>query len=97
MRRLIVAAAVAAATPALAGSLMPAAEYADRQLPDPRQERQAKARGQQGPARPAVPEVGGRSDLVVREPGERAHEHAGPGRKGGPAQPHGHGAHRGAQ
>jgi len=31
------------ATPALADSLMPAAELADTQLPDPRQERQAKA------------------------------------------------------
>src|SRR5688500_3041211 len=33
----------AVATPALADSLMPAAEYAHTQLPDPRQERQAKA------------------------------------------------------
>ena len=32
-----------AATPVLADSLMPAAEYADTQLPDSRQERQAKA------------------------------------------------------
>jgi len=31
------------ATPALADSLLPAAEYADRQLPDPRQEARAKA------------------------------------------------------
>jgi cytochrome c-type biogenesis protein CcmH len=31
------------ATPAAADSLMPAAEYADTQLPDPRQEAQAKA------------------------------------------------------
>jgi cytochrome c-type biogenesis protein CcmH len=31
------------ATPAFADSLLPAAEYADTQLPDPRQERQAKA------------------------------------------------------
>jgi cytochrome c-type biogenesis protein CcmH len=30
-------------TPALADSLLPAAEYANRQLPDPRQEAQAKA------------------------------------------------------
>ena len=43
MRALLVAAALLAATPALADSLMPAAEYADTQLPDPRQERQAKA------------------------------------------------------
>ena len=32
-----------AATPAVADSLLPPAEYADTQLPDPRQERQAKA------------------------------------------------------
>ena len=31
------------AAPAFADSLLPAAEYADSQLPDPRQERQAKA------------------------------------------------------
>ncbi|WP_129792959.1 cytochrome c-type biogenesis protein [Sphingosinicella sp. CPCC 101087] len=31
------------AAPAFADSLLPAAEYADTQLPDPRQERQAKA------------------------------------------------------
>ena len=43
MRALAIALAVAAGTPAFADSLMPAAEYADRQLPDPRQERQAKA------------------------------------------------------
>jgi cytochrome c-type biogenesis protein CcmH len=36
-------AVILCATPALADSLMPAAEYADTQLPDPRQERQAKA------------------------------------------------------
>ncbi|MDQ4086792.1 MAG: cytochrome c-type biogenesis protein CcmH [Pseudomonadota bacterium] len=34
---------VAASSPALADSLLPPAEYADTQLPDPRQERQAKA------------------------------------------------------
>ena len=43
MRALLVAAALLAASPALADSLMPAAEYADTQLPDARQERQAKA------------------------------------------------------
>ena len=43
MRRLVVALALACATPALADSLLPAAEYADTQLPDPRQEAQAKA------------------------------------------------------
>ena len=43
MRSLVVAFALAMATPALADSLLPAAEYADTQLPDPRQERQAKA------------------------------------------------------
>lgn len=32
-----------AATPALADSLLPPAQYADTQLPDPRQERQARA------------------------------------------------------
>ncbi len=40
---LLLAAALVAATPALANSLLPAAEYADRQLPDPRQEARAKA------------------------------------------------------
>lgn len=35
--------ALLTATPVLADSLMPAAEYADTQLADPRQERQAKA------------------------------------------------------
>ena len=39
----LVVLAVVAASPALADSLMPPAEYADTQLPDPRQERQAKA------------------------------------------------------
>ena len=34
---------IGSSVPALADSLMPAAEYADTQLPDPRQERQAKA------------------------------------------------------
>ena len=43
MKRVILALAVAAASPALADSLLPAAPYADVQLPDPRQERQAKA------------------------------------------------------
>jgi cytochrome c-type biogenesis protein CcmH len=37
------AAVLAIATPAFADSLLPAAEYADTQLPDARQERQAKA------------------------------------------------------
>jgi cytochrome c-type biogenesis protein CcmH len=40
---LLVAVALAAAAPALADSSLPPAEYADTQLPDPRQERQAKA------------------------------------------------------
>jgi cytochrome c-type biogenesis protein CcmH len=41
----LVALALATAfpTPALADSLLPPAEYADTQLPDPRQERQARA------------------------------------------------------
>ena len=44
MRVLLLAALFAgAATPALADSLMPPAAYADTQLSDPRQERQAKA------------------------------------------------------
>jgi cytochrome c-type biogenesis protein CcmH len=43
MRPVLIALALLAATPALADSLLPAAEYADTQLPDPRQERQAKA------------------------------------------------------
>lgn len=34
---------LATASPAVADSLMPPAEYADTQLPDPRQERQARA------------------------------------------------------
>jgi len=42
MRLLLAALALAAATPALADSLLPPAEYADTQLPDPRQERQAR-------------------------------------------------------
>jgi cytochrome c-type biogenesis protein CcmH len=43
MRPLLVAMALVAAAPALADSLLPPAELADTQLPDPRQERQAKA------------------------------------------------------
>jgi cytochrome c-type biogenesis protein CcmH len=45
MRGLIIAAALLGtlAAPALADSLLPPAEYADQQLPDPRQEREAKA------------------------------------------------------
>jgi len=43
MRGFFLAAALLIATPALADSLMPAAEYANRQLPDPRKEEQAKA------------------------------------------------------
>ncbi|MGQ0588838.1 MAG: cytochrome c-type biogenesis protein [Sphingosinicella sp.] len=43
MRRHLLALALVAATPALADSLMPAAEYADKQLPNPRQEAEAKA------------------------------------------------------
>ena len=43
MRGLLAAAALLVAAPALADSLLPAAEYADTQLPDPRQEAQAKA------------------------------------------------------
>ena len=43
MRALLFAVALLAATPALADSLLPPAEYADTQLPDPRQERQARA------------------------------------------------------
>lgn len=43
MRALLVAVALVTATPVLADSLMPAAQYADTQLPDPRQEAQAKA------------------------------------------------------
>ena len=43
MRTLFAALLLASATPAMADSLMPPAEYADTQLPDQRQERQAKA------------------------------------------------------
>lgn len=43
MRALVLAVAAAAAAPALAQSQLPPAEYADTQLPDPRQEAQAKA------------------------------------------------------
>ena len=43
MRSVFVAFLLCLAAPALADSLMPPAEYADTQLPDPRQERQAKA------------------------------------------------------
>jgi cytochrome c-type biogenesis protein CcmH len=43
MRALLVALALVTAAPALADSLMPAAEYANKQLPDPRQEAQARA------------------------------------------------------
>jgi cytochrome c-type biogenesis protein CcmH len=38
----MIAASLVLSTPALADSLLPAAEYADTQLPDPRQERQAR-------------------------------------------------------
>lgn len=43
MRALLAAIALLVAAPALADSLLPAAPYANRQLPDPRQEAQAKA------------------------------------------------------
>ena len=43
MRCLLLALALFAATPALADSLMPAARWANVQLPDPAKERQAKA------------------------------------------------------
>ena len=43
MRALIVALALLGAGPVLADSLLPPAEYANTQLPDPRQEREAKA------------------------------------------------------
>ena len=43
MRRLILAAALVLAAPALADSDLPAARWANEQLPDPRQEAQAKA------------------------------------------------------
>ncbi|MDQ8754651.1 cytochrome c-type biogenesis protein CcmH [Sphingosinicella sp. LHD-64] len=43
MRVLLAAIALVVAAPVFADSLMPAAPYANRQLPDPRQEAQAKA------------------------------------------------------
>ena len=43
MRAALLALALMAAAPALADSLLPPARYANVQLPDPRQERQAKA------------------------------------------------------
>ena len=43
MRALLLVFALLGASPALADSLLPAAEYANRQLPDPRQEAEAKA------------------------------------------------------
>ena len=43
MRAALAALALLAASPALADSLLPAAPYADTQLPDPAQERQARA------------------------------------------------------
>ncbi len=43
MRAALLALALLTASPALADSLLPAARYADVQLPDPRQERQARA------------------------------------------------------
>jgi cytochrome c-type biogenesis protein CcmH len=43
MRSALLALALLAASPALADSLLPAARYADVQLPDPAQERRAKA------------------------------------------------------
>jgi cytochrome c-type biogenesis protein CcmH len=43
MRALLLAVALTASAPALADSLMPAAEYANKQLPDARQEAQARA------------------------------------------------------
>ena len=43
MKRLVLAALLAFAAPALADSAMPPAYWADRQLPDPRREAQAKA------------------------------------------------------
>ena len=42
MRAVILALALLAAAPAMADSLLPAAPYADAQLPDPRQERRAR-------------------------------------------------------
>ncbi|HET7816357.1 MAG TPA: cytochrome c-type biogenesis protein [Sphingomicrobium sp.] len=43
MRAFLLAIAIAAAAPALADSNLPPAYWANRQLPDPRQERQAQA------------------------------------------------------
>src|SRR3954466_5760281 len=43
MRAVLFAVLIAAATPVLADSLLPPARYANVQLPDPRQEQQAKA------------------------------------------------------
>jgi cytochrome c-type biogenesis protein CcmH len=43
MRAILLAVALAAAAPALADSLLPPARYANVQLPDQRQERQARA------------------------------------------------------
>jgi cytochrome c-type biogenesis protein CcmH len=43
MRAVLAALLLLVATPVLADSLMPAAEYANKQLPDPRQEAQARA------------------------------------------------------
>jgi len=43
MRGLLAALLLVVAAPAFADSLLPPAEYANRQLPDPRQEAQAKA------------------------------------------------------
>ncbi len=43
MRAALAALMLLIATPAFADSLLPPAEYANRQLPDPRQEQQAKA------------------------------------------------------
>lgn len=43
MKRALIALAVMAATPALADSLLPPARWANVQLPDPAQERQARA------------------------------------------------------
>ena len=42
MRRVLIALAIFAATPALADSLLPPARWANVQLPDPAQERQAR-------------------------------------------------------
>ncbi len=43
MRRLLLIAAIALAAPAMADSLLPAAEYANKQLADPAKEAKAKA------------------------------------------------------